>query len=327
MDAIFSASRCRNPLCIVVPPLVEFVFMRVFFRYFLGIKMGYVAITDYDFVFTGCFAFVVLMMALERKARLTLSLNKSTLTINILALTSFIAISIYFEKLTALHPVLFLNLWLVTALSTLISATFLFVRPAYFFWHKEKKFILPAILAGLSGIIAKMLYPLLWKPVAIASGYAVCGLLKPFMSTMSCQLKQSLMLHGSSFTLAVGTACSGLDSVVFFLFSIGLISICDWKRFSPKTWLGLYLYGAFFMLALNVVRISMFFVFSTWAHQWFGNTTGVLFTLTIFHQSIGWFIFGSGLAIFLGWMYREPWHSLDVSAVRFPKLLEQQEII
>ncbi len=106
--------------------------------------------------------------------------------------------------------------------------------------------------------------------------------------------------HGSSFPLAVVTACSGVDGLVGFLL-IGLLFAAMMHGPLLKKWLWL-LSGLPLLWSINLGRIMFIF--------WAGQQWGEKVALDVFHPVIGLVTFSAGVTL---WALAHRWAGLRLS--------------
>jgi exosortase/archaeosortase family protein len=104
--------------------------------------------------------------------------------------------------------------------------------------------------------------------------------------------------------LSINTACSGLEGITFFITVFSFMMMLDYKLLPTRTIVLGYLTGIVFMWALNLFRITAFFMFGSWAVEQWGEEKGGEFALNLFHNNVGWILYAVGIGIYFILFYR-----------------------
>lgn len=104
--------------------------------------------------------------------------------------------------------------------------------------------------------------------------------------------------------LSINTACSGLEGITFFITIFSFMMMLDYKLLPTRTIVLGYVTGIIFMWALNLFRITVFFMFGSWAVEQWGEEKGGEFALNLFHNNVGWILYAVGIGIYFILFYR-----------------------
>jgi exosortase/archaeosortase family protein len=116
-----------------------------------------------------------------------------------------------------------------------------------------------------------------------------------FVALIEPRFGTRVILRSDTFGVSIGKGCGGMDA--FFLFSYCYflwVSLAP-KLFSKFQWVGIAFGGLFLMVVLNTVRISLFFLFSFYAHHSAGESASSDLFLTLFHTNSGWVLYLAGI--------------------------------
>lgn len=235
------------------------------------------------------------------KMPLEFSFQKKTLVLNLLFYVPFFIFNIKMEPLVlSLGWPVFAGLWFGFAVLALGSSFFVFVKPSSIY-RKLKSYPVETafgILAGLAQVLYELINQRFWRwYLSIPTIGAVRGLLRLFgVHTESTNPRE---IAHPLFTVHVGTPCSGLEGVAFFVFVFSVLAILDWKKHSPRKLFALFTGGTLFMLVLNLLRITVFFLIALWITIQFGKSEGSQWFVWAFHAHIGWIFYLIGIGIFL----------------------------
>jgi exosortase/archaeosortase family protein len=274
---------------VLLLPLLEFLGLRYFVAHVVDLHPGYGSITDYDFVPPSIVAFSFLAYLMGRKKAVKVRFNPIGLLVNLASMSIFVYLSHRFFQ----HE----NLWYFFAVFTILSAIFILLPPREIFFHPEKHLIPIAILAGLSKMIGRICFSGLWPPVAKLTAVITCFSLSPFLTSMSCEfdaMERASLFHRLNhplFTIAIGTGCSGLEGVFFFLF-MGLLIVMarveEWGWLKSSLFLAIGVPGIY---AMNILRISVFYVVAIVVHREYGAVESGTAFIALFHSLVGWFLY------------------------------------
>lgn len=204
-----------HSLVLLAVPCIQFLSLRYWLHSILGLRIGYVGMTDYDFVPPSLIAFFVLLHCLEEEQPLQLRFNKIGAAVNFLLVSLFIVWSSFLgESLEIKSGAPFL-VWLGLAFATISSGLFFWVRPAYFIFHPLRFLMGPAFLIATSKISTRYLFDTWWHPMANLTAKSAYHVLSIFTSVVD--------LIGMGLVLSVGaeTAAQWVD--LFFHVAVGWV--------------------------------------------------------------------------------------------------------
>jgi len=135
----------------------------------------------------------------------------------------------------------------------------------------------------------------------------VAGTVRFLLELMGYELlpvKGANVIKYADFRIWINAACSGLEGVVFFVAVFSCMMMLDYKSIPIKKIVYGYLAGIVLMLTLNIMRITMFFMFGVWVTQNQGPLAGTKLTLDLFHNNIGWILYMIGMVAFFVFFYK-----------------------
>ena len=302
----------KTPFCALAPPLALFLFLRFFVHSILRIELGYRFGTDFDFVPQMIFAFLAFVWAFQAGEKTKLALQKDALGYLSVFLIAFFAMSVSFRPLLSFQHVLVISIWFALVFLVLLSSFFLFLRPA-FYWRLA---LIPALLAGFSGLLLNTVCYFVWKPMARVTGMVTFNLLKPFLPSLRFTLKHlngpdgirefSSISYPSLFCMGIGRGCGGAEGIALFAFLLGLFAVVDKNHFRGKNLALLGTLGIFLMFFLNIARLLVLFIVGLLTSKYWGSVTAPV--VSLMHTWLGWVFYGGGLGLFFYGVLRGPRH-------------------
>ena len=300
---------------VVLPPVIEFVLLRLFVHFVLSIRLGYAIGTDFDFIPQAALALLVLIYALARAQAPTRRWDRKVAIAHFSALGLFaIATTVGKSYVSYEHPVL-LSAWFLFAFAILTSAVFLFIPSRFFFRNPNRYLILPAAFIATTNLITRTLFEPLWDPIARISSrlaFAVILLFVPHAhyaeSHAQIQLARWDTFHhiaSQNLEMVIGRGCSGLDGIFIFLFLFGVAYLLVPRRFSKSHWAALALCGCLFMFSVNAVRLVAFFLLSISFLEWKETMVWTAYAPAVLHTFAGWALDAAGLALFFSRVFPE----------------------
>ena len=145
------------------------------------------------------------------------------------------------------------------------------------------------LLASLTGALVRSVLLLTGSPTSLAL-YHLSG--------------PHLQIYSSDFGIDIWYPCSGLEGVTLVVYLLSLLFLCDWKVFSRFRYLwNAYLLAIPLMLAVNILRISAFFLYGSYLHH---HNTPLAKTLTTeaFHSNVGLVFYLFAIAAGMPFLYR-----------------------
>ena len=236
----------------------------------------------------------------QEKNPLSVRLRRRTAAANGACLTVVLASLFQLERLVAIIGAEWrAGLILGGALATVGTGFFLWLDPREVLAKvraQGNRLVLVAV--ALASILC---YPLaqtfLWRPLTELTGAAVYALLAILgQDPVRYKVGAKIMVFLPQFSGIVTMGCAGFDGIFFFLFAYSLLQLFDSRAF-PTSW-RLYVGGTLFMFALNVIRISAFFVGANLIQRFVGNEQSRAFFKWAFHENVGWLLYLAGLGLF-----------------------------
>lgn len=296
----------RTALYLIWLPILEFVGLRIVLREGLSLRIGYPAMTDYDFVFPSVVAFFALICALERRQTLQLSFNGTGLAVNLGFLIAFVALSARFTQLSSTNPAFLFLLWATLAVLTIFSSLLVWLHPRHIIYHPQGVLIFPALAAGASVILGRRLFEPVLAPATRLTGQVACAILSPLLSDFSCGT--DVFVHGdgpyqilnhSLHTVAIGFGCGGMEGVFFFLFTSTLLVLNLRDKLNGLNSFWFVLLGAIGVYLVNILRICIYYIITLGVGAVAGNTASVATLRVLFHNALGWVLYAAFVYLYL----------------------------
>lgn len=186
------------------------------------------------------------------------------------------------------------------------SASLLFVDAAklgILIWSRRI-----SVLFGMAAAFSQILYNLgtnfyLWPPLSRMVTRAVLSILQMLGYAMIPD-PNPIMVRHEGMVIRINPSCSGLDGVFFFVAAFSFMMMLDFRKYRPRYIVATYAAGIAYMLALNVLRIVVFFAAALWAvEKWPDQNAAGIFA-DLFHSNLGWVLYAAGLVLFAAVFYR-----------------------
>jgi len=169
------------------------------------------------------------------------------------------------------------------------------VASPHIYWHYNL-----ALWGSVGTLTGKLVQGLLWAVgvvTTISNGQQVSA----------SGIIEDVFVYVSSptFSVKIGSWCSGFEGTSYFLFLLSLFVLLDWKLFSTRKYLWVaFLLTVPFALFVNSLRIASLFLYAEWNVWRYGHSTAVWATVEAFHSNIGWAIYSVAFAVLLPLIYR-----------------------
>ena len=245
-------------------------------------------------------ALTMLSCVSVENAPLEFSLRKNPLIFNASAFAVFFFLNLKMEALVLSWGwPLFAALWFIFAILALGSSFCVFVKPSSLYKKLrahpyETGF---GILAGLSQALYEFINGNLWPYLASPTTLAVRGVL--FLSGLPTESARPTEIVHPIFGARIGRGCSGFEGVFFFIFVFCILAMLDWKKFSLRRLSALFASGILLMVALNILRIALFFALGIWLSIKLGKSKAAEWFIWTFHSHAGWLLYFVGIGLFL----------------------------
>lgn len=297
----------RVSLFLVFIPLLEFLFMRVLLHRGMQVKIGFWGMTDGDILFPGMFAFFLMVFSLGRAKPLTLGFQKRETIAHTLFFTLFMIATISFGSLRESFPTFFLPVWFALALTTFLSALFIWVSPSEILCHPNRRVLIPCLLVAGSKLISSHLLLPLSNQLLTLTSKVTFTFLSPFFSSLSLNEiyagpNRFMRIEHPLHTLAIGIGCSGIDGIALGLFALLVSCTLAARRYSVSEWFFIMVASIPYMALVNVLRMIVLFLIPVVVVSIFGtfpHAARVVFMRV--HDLLGWVSFTIGLFFFYAW--------------------------
>lgn len=231
---------------------------------------------------------------------LEISLQKKTLIFNVLLFSAFFILNLNITPaISSLSWPFFIVLWLAAALLTLGSSFFVLVKPSSLYAKLKAYPVETAlgILAGLSQFLYEFVKQNFWQYLASPTTAVVRVLLR--LGGIQTESPHPQAIVHPLFSAWIGPGCDGFEGIFFFLFVFCILMMLDWKKHSPRRLFALFGGGILLMIALNVLRITLFFAAALWLTLRLGNTEAQEWFVWAFHSHVGWILYVIGIVLFV----------------------------
>jgi exosortase/archaeosortase family protein len=287
---------------LLVLPLVELIFFRFYLHSFLGLRIGFPGMTDYDFFLPGPTGFFLLMHCLHQGKQVTLRFDKKIFLIHICFLFGFLTFNHFLKMQGGFASGFFAIYWTGLFFGMVGSAFCLFVQPSYYLLNPNRWAFLPTLLLVFSFPIYLRLFRFAWQASSFAIYYGIQVFSGLFSLGFSVHHTAShyIVLEHPALKARIGQGCAGLDGMFLFTFTFILLATVNFKKFSGKQWIFVYCLGMVGMYFINLLRILLLFTIGVALVQWLGSRWGIDVFKTIAHAHLGWLLYLFSIATYVG---------------------------
>lgn len=164
----------------------------------------------------------------------------------------------------------------------------------------ELSFILIMVLAH---VYSASLVKVLWEKLSGIMTTCVFNALR-FLGYRVALTDRPYVVEHPLLTGEIYAPCSGLEGITLFLTVYSSLLLLDRRSFSVKTVVVSYFLGPLYMLFLNALRITLYFIAGIWAVERWGAAEGTKLFVELFHGNIGWVIYWIGILAYFAAFYR-----------------------
>lgn len=283
-------------------PLTQYLFLRLFLRQYLGLRFGFTNTTDYDFLIPGPIAFLVLVFCLESAQPLVIRLNRRTLIGNLAAMGLFLGLNAAHQAVSLVSPWLFASLWFALAFSIALSSVGVLLPAGSYRQNAHRLAMLPCLLLGSSLYFYMNGFRGIWGILGTATANVLHALfnfaqLTHFQSVFTPE--EAVRIDHPLLSIRIAKGCGGGDAFFYFSVAFLLIVLMNWSRRRPGRWPLIYSGGVLLMFVLNLVRILGLFGVGIALRAHLGREFGTQIFQALFHLHSGWLLYSLGIVCYL----------------------------
>jgi len=227
----------------------------------------------------------------------------TTIIFGILSILSFVGY--FFLKGFLINNPIFAvnNIWLfyplkelALILGTLFLIIFAFgIKFSILFIKKLKKEIIISIIIFILALFFIIEFQKLWSYFSFVIAKCVYYLLNLTSQTTLSFSNNTPIISLNNFIVNIGKPCSGIDSMLMFIFLYVFIVGYDWKVLNKKKAVMVFIPGVISVFFLNIIRIYLLLVI--------GAFISSKFALGFFHTNASMILFLGYFALFWGLLY------------------------
>ncbi len=188
-----------------------------------------------------------------------------------------------------------------------MMASFFVLVPYQSFVKRLRKYPIPAVIALIATIspAAYMIFAeIIWVRLYGATVFSLRMILQLFDIQAWAGFKDGIgVLMSNTFAMNIYPECSGIEGVFLLFYLFSLFLLIDWKLFAGKPLLEWYLIGIFYMLFVNVLRMSTIFLYGEYLLRHESERAVVEKTMAMFHSNVGFVFDTIAIALFLWCLY------------------------
>lgn len=274
-------------------PLVEYVSLRLWLRYWLNLRPGWgPVLVDTDLFVTVPLAVFVWVWVAKRQHAAPLRFSPFRFGVHCVALLAFIALNTWMAGLAAV-PNFFWYVWWFSCLLSFVSASFICISPQEFLRQQTIPVLLIFFLS-ISTVIAKHI-PIPWTTWLDTQGnetacYLSSSVFGYFPRCYQDCVSQTYIIQGIDFALRIGAGCRGYDGAITFL-CLALIylgSRGDSQR-RPFVESCVLITGLIATLLFNPVRLSLLYALGELSSKHVSYVFAKTWVSGFFHLHLGLF--------------------------------------
>lgn len=272
-----------------------FAFVEILFLWYVTATNH---ILDFSHLIIGFVSFYFYLKNVDKTNNITLKVNKRIIFFNLFLLLSYFGIiTIVYHDLNLMTSLPIRMALMFLALSVIFTSLISFLDINLFKRNKLASFV----LLPLSFIV--ITYPTLNSALWTFLSSSTCKLVIGAFSLLgykNVSLVGDYTLKSPGFSISIHSACSGLEGITFLIaiFSFYLIVFFD-KSLKPDYIFLSYSLGVLYMYLLNVVRISIYFIFGFSMVNKYGSEKATESIIELFHSNVGWVIYFVGISLFV----------------------------
>jgi exosortase/archaeosortase family protein len=302
-----SKDTTRRALLVLVWPITQLVFLRLYLHYFLGLRFGFVNTTDFDFLLPAPIAFIALMHALkegEGQAGVgsELKFQPLVLVVNLVSMAAFLLLNQGYEQFSLLSPLATVLAWVTFLSLILVSAFCVGIDPRFYVKNPNRFAFLPCVLIATSLYFYTYGFHEGWNwlgPVTSQLIYEFFHQIPFAHVTSSFRPEVGLVISHPLFEVGVGKPCAGFDSLFFFSLIFLLATTLYGRAVSFWRWSAAYLGGLLLMFTLNLFRIVALFFLGIALREVMPHKLALNIFKLLFHAHTGWLLYSAGIVLYL----------------------------
>ena len=275
-------------------PLLELVFLRLFLKHVLSLRLGFPGFTDYELFLPAPLGFFAFFLALEKGGSpLSFLFSRKKLLLHVCFLILFLGLSAFLKISFSTTGVV--AWWGLLGL-VILSAFLLFIDTKALLKNQAFWSLLPSLLMVFSLVIF-----LKWGGALFENTIFIWAkFLKAVFSFLGIDtvkvyaFSKLVQINHPQWAVHIGRGCSGFDGILFFVGAFGIFCPLFYHHFKASTW-GLFLgLGVFLFSFLNFLRIVFLFSLGLFFMQFFPKEDAIKLTLTLFHAHLGYLLYAMG---------------------------------
>lgn len=296
---------------LLLVPGFELLFLRLFLKFGLELKIGFFRTTDFDYFFSVPTAVFLLVFSLEHARPLVLSFQKKRLGWNLAFVSLFLGLNYY---LSLNPPTEFPRfLWGTLLTGIIVSSFCLFVPLSYYLKNPNRSVFLPSLVLVFIFPLFMNLPEGIWEVFGTLTGDAVKQIFDTFFkgyADVSFTQYRSLSLRHPIHNILIGKGCGGIDGQFLFILTFTVFLTLYGNAVSTLQTLFLTLAGIVMMFFANVLRIVSLFWGGVFLRETLGYDKGTQIFRFVAHTHLGWVMYGFALLVFFSMaflMVRKAW--------------------
>lgn len=300
-------------------PALGVIFFRWFLHSCLGLRLGFLGITDYDFIFPMPLSFMAWFWAIDRSRPLKIKFRPKIGFVHLGFAVLFLALNLFLYWRIAPFESWIMSIWWLVFVLMFSSGFLIWIGFDPFLYPPNVRAMFPALVACFGIVIVQNYGELFW-PLFSRVLERGLELILPFKVVRS---SAHVILAHPELTLRIGVGCSGLDGFLFFASTFLLVMPFAGgpHREEGWSWLKIFIFGIFFQCFLNFLRIGLLFLAGLVLVRGLGATRGMPILMNIFHVHLGYLLYVMGLVSFFACVFHRTQRSLSEKSTKSRKQL------
>jgi exosortase/archaeosortase family protein len=293
---------------ILAVPLAEYVFLRLWIRELLHLRVGWGSLLiDYDLFLSVPLAVAAFSWILSQDRSFKLHFSRSRLVLHLVSLAAFVVLNFALSQET-LSLVDSRGIWWVLCGISFASGCFIWIAPKTLLTHPNRIPMAVALAMALVVVVAKHFESAFTRHLDEATFAQACWFSENFFGLhVDCSydsFAQLSVLRGPMYAVRLGAGCRGYDGTLLFIgFTYIYFSLRSDRLANTWAWYGLFFTGSVLTLILNAFRISALEYLGEWATRFFGYPFAKQWVGELFHAHIG-LLFSFGFFLAMIWLWK-----------------------
>lgn len=290
-------------------PFIELIALRIYLHHFLKLRIGFIGMTDFDFLLPLPIASFFLVYAWEGGKKGSLPFREKKNFSNLFFVFCFLLLNHSYAEILNFSPFFLKLVWHGLLLAVFLSALCIFLPFSYYNQQSKRWMWVPFVLIASVFPLSMNFFSFLWPAFSFFTYQCVkffVGLFFGQSVAISLSPSNYLVMEHAFLKVRIGQGCIGLDGIFLFTFVCLLFFCLRRKAFSGLQWGMIYLLGILGMCLMNIFRILFLFSTGISLYRNLGSEAGRVIFTTLAHTHVGWILYLSALVTYFSVLFAKP---------------------